>query len=293
LILLLWIGSCSSPRQQANTEWTPQPASDLGAAVAKVGGVPIFASQVLAEAKQTGKSARAALEALVELNLLAGCARGVGERPADSSNADVKSALVQRLLEKEMEPTLRPEAIPDSALRPLYERFRDGFVHPRLVEIGVLAIYTGSRMADSPRKERAETAKDLSAFLEKHPPKTLDEVAALASETSWSQKHVVFARFFQGLDRPLSKFVGIEVAKLHAAGETTPMVADEDGFFIARYIGERPPENVSFEQARDGLRAGYAQNWPKQRFLDFSGQLLRRHKVEAHFDLLTGNDQGL
>jgi hypothetical protein len=258
-----------------------------------VGGVPVFATQILARAKQTGRSPGESLADLVELNLLAERARGSGLKPADSADADVESALVQRFLEKELEPTLRPEAIPDSVLRPMYDKVRDGFVHPRLVEIGVLAIYTGARMKEAPRKERTQAAQDLAAFLEGHPPKTLDEFAAIASDSRWSSRKVVFARFNQGLDRPLSKTVGDQVAKLHLPGDTTPMLADEDGFFIARYISERPPEDVSFEQARDSLRAGYYQNWRKQRFLDFSAAFVSLHKVEAHFDLLTGNDQGL
>jgi hypothetical protein len=260
--------------------------------VAKVGTVPIFSRQVLAEAKQTGKTPREALRSLVELNLLAERARRVGQRQADSSDSDVKSALVQRLLERELEPSLRPEAIPDSVLRPLYDKARDGFVHPRLVEIGVLAVYTGARMAESSRKERAQTAEELAAFLDKHPAQTLDEFATLAGDKNWSPRHVIFARFIQGVDRPLSRSVGVEVAKLRALGDTTHLMVDEDGFFIARYIAERPAENISFEQARDSLRAGYTQYWPKRRFLDFSADLLGLHKVEAHFDLLTGNDQG-
>ncbi len=288
---MLWLGSCSSPRQPTATSWLPSPASDLGAVVARVGGVPIFAKQVLAVAKRTDKSARNALGDLVEFNLLAERARGSGLKPADSSDADVASTLVQRLLEKELEPTLRPEAMPDSVLRPIYAKSRDRFVHSRLVEIGVLAIYTGALMKESPRKARTDTARDLAAFLAEHPPKTLDEFATVASDGRWSSRQVVFARFLQGLDRPLSKAVGGQVAKLRAPGDTTSMIADEDGFFVARYISERPPENVSFEQARDGLRAGYFEYWRKQRFLDFSTALASLHKVEVHFDLLTGNDQ--
>jgi hypothetical protein len=273
------------------TDWLPSPASDLGAVVARVGGVPLFATQVLAVAKQTGKSPRNALEDLVEFNLLAECARGSGLKPADSSDADVASTLVQRLLEKELEPTLRPEAMPDSVLRPMYDKARDRFVHSRLVEIGVLALYTGALMKESPRKARTEAAQALAAFLAAHPPQTLDEFAAVANDSKWSSRKVVFAHFLQGLDRPLSATVGVQVAKLHVPGDTTPMIVDEDGFFVARYIAERPPEDISFEQARDGLRAGYYEHWRKQRFLDFSTAFANLHKVEVHFDLLTGNDQ--
>ena len=297
LLIACTLASCSSPRQiveqLAAKEWTPAPSPDLGALVARVGQVPIFAKQVEAQSKRTGLPVRAALDELVASYLLAETARSRGHSIAGSSDPDVESALVQRLLEKELEPNLRPESIPDSDLRPVYERMRDTFVHPRLVEIGVLAVYTGAPMAKESRESREQTAKELAQFLKSHPAKTLDDFVALAREPSWAGRHVVFKRMFQGKDNPLSEAVGDEVRKLHAPGDTTPLVVDVDGGFIARYISERPPENITFEQVRAKLATGFYEHWRRQQFLDFTTKLVGHHRVETHLDRLPRDEQGL
>jgi hypothetical protein len=286
------LANCSSPRQTAEHEWLPLPSADLGAVVARVGQVPIFATQIEAQAKRSGKPARAALADLIATNLLAEYARQQGFTPASTSDHDVQSALVQRLLEKELEPTMRPEAIPDSDLRQIYEKARDVFIHPRLVEIGFLAVYTGALMGKEDREAREQTGKDLALYLKNHPAKTLDEFSALAREPSWAIRHIVFNRLFQGTDKPLPKAVGAEVSRLRAPGDTTPLVVDEDGSFIARYISERPAENVTFDQARGTLQTGFYEHWRLKHFLEFTNKLAQLHRVETHPDRLPRDEQG-
>jgi len=292
LTVVLVLASCSSAQDTAQLPWTPVPAPDLGAVVARVGEVPILAEQIRALALQTGKPPRQALADLIDIYLLAEQAWRTGFALTSPSDPDITQALVQRLLEVELEPGLRYEALPDSALRPLYERGRDAFVHGRLVEIGVLAIYTGVRMKDKPRRERASAARELAAHLGRNPPQTLEEFEGVARAPEWSSRGVVFLRFLQGPDRPLSQAVWAEVEKLRVPGQTTRMVEDEDGFFVARYLGERPPKNVSFEEARAALRAGYYERWRQQRFMEFTAKLMRLHHVEAHFDRLSQDQHG-
>jgi hypothetical protein len=291
-VLLLGVASCSGPSEALPAGWVPVAAPDLGEVVARVGEVPIFAKQVLAEAARSGKTPRAALAALVDGDLVAEAARGRGHRMPLTDDPDVKSAMVERLLERELEPSLQVSAIPDPALRPLYERAREAFVHPRLVEVGVLAVYTGAAMKQAPRQERATTAKALAAFVAKHPPRTLDDFAAIARDSQWSQRHVVYNRLWQGADRPLSKTVGTEIAKLVAPEQTTSLLSDETGYFIARYIGERPAENVSYGQARPKLAAAYFERWRQEQFLDFTAKLLAKHTVAIHFDRIVPDEQG-
>lgn len=291
LLVVFSLAPCSSPRQTAEHDWLPLPSADLGAVVARVGQVPIFARQIEAEAKRSGKHARDALADLMANNLLAEYARQGGLTPASDSDQDVQSALVQRLLEKELDPTLRPEAIPDNDLRPIYERARDAFVHSRLVEIGFLAVYTGATMEKEDRQPREQTGRELALYLKSHPAKTLAEFSALAKDPAWANRHIVFNRLFQGTDKPLPKAIGAEVGKLRTPGDTTPLVVDEDGSFIARYISERQAENVSFEQARGKLQTGIYEHWRRQHFLDFTNKLEQSHRVEMHPDRLPRDEQ--
>jgi hypothetical protein len=57
-------------------------------------------------------------------------------------------------------------------------------------------------------------------------------------------------------------------------------------------VGERPPENIAFEMARDRLRAAYLEHWQRQQFEEFTGKLLQEHKVEAYFDRIPTNEAG-
>jgi hypothetical protein len=292
LLLPISLATCSSPKRVADIEWTPTSPPDLGAVVARVGEIPVYASQVLAEAKRSGLPPRTALDNLITSSLLAERARQADRRPAPASDPEVESTLVQRLLERELEPTLRAEAMPDSALRPLYERAKTSFVHPRLVEVGMLAIYTGARMARDLREERAQAARELAAWLKSHPPATLEEFAAIARDPAWSSRNVVYDRFLQSPEAPLARKVGEEMVKLRATGESTGLLSDDDGFYIARYVSEKPPQNVTFEQARAKLESGYLDIWRQQRFAEFTARLMQGHHIEAHFERLPRNEQG-
>jgi peptidyl-prolyl cis-trans isomerase C len=290
LLLVLGLVACSAQKTAADRDWTPVVPPDLGAIVARVGEVPIFASQVLAEAKRTGRTPREALDDLVTFNLLAEQARQHGLRPAAMSDEEVRSALVQRLLERDLEPSMTAESIPDQVLRPIYDKAKHLFVHPRLVEVGVLAIYTGALMKDKPREERTRTAKELATWVQTHPPKSLEEFSAIGRAPAWTSRHVSYAKFFQGTDRPLSSAVAPAIAALKTDGEMTQLLSDDAGFYIARYVGERPPENITFEQARAKLRAGYQDRWKRQHFQEYTNKLKQAHKVVAFFERL--NEQG-
>jgi hypothetical protein len=269
----------------------PTESTDLGEVVARVGDVPIFSKQVEAEARETSLDFRRALANLIEASLLAEQARQQGYLPPTDVH-EVKSAIVQRFIEKELESKLKPEAIPDQTIRPLYDRMKDAFIHPRLVEIGALIIYTGSLMKKESKAERLGFAKELASWVEGHPDLSLDDFAALAMEPHWKERNVVYARVLQGLDKPFSKTVGIAVSKLRKPGDRTLLITDDDGFFLARYIDERQPENITFAEVRQRLISGYFDTWRKEQFLEFTNRLIRDHKIEAHFDRLVKDERG-
>ena len=283
---------CSSPKQASDHAWVPIPSADLGDMVARVGSVPIFANQIKAVAKKSGISPRAILDQLVEDNLLAEAARGGGLQIFNDSDREVSSALVQRLLERELEPSLPFEAVPNADLRPLYDKTRDHFVHPRLVDIGFLAVYTGPTMQKEDREPREQTARELARYLKNHPAKSLDEFSDIARDPDWSHRHVVFRRTLQSTDKPLSEAVGKEVIRMRSPGDTTPLVIDENGGFIARYVDERPPENITLEQSRGELLPAYYEHWRRQKFIEFTTILARLHHVETYPDRLSQNDHG-
>lgn len=285
--LLLWAcGREVSPSAPASA-WTPAPAPDSGEVVARVGGVPIFASAIRGQAQRSGQSPARALEDLIAFELLAEKARAVGIAPGPHRQALPRELLVQRLLERELEATTRPEDIPDAELRQIYERMRSTFVHPRLVEIVVLSVYTGPLMKPEPRARAARAARELADFVSRRTSWTADELFALAQEERWRARNVAVTRVLQGPDRPFGPKVGAGALLLGGAGQLTPPIEDETGHHIALYVGERPPKDVPFEQAREEIRREVHSLWRKRRFLEETGKLAATHVVEVYPDRLS------
>jgi hypothetical protein len=264
----------------------PAPPSPAGSSpvVAEVGGVAIHAAAVAAEMRRLGVDARQALERLVSFELLA---REAGERvgpPDVEDRAEVDAIMVQRLIEREIEPRLVAAAIPDEEVRALYERGKKRFVHGRLVEVAVMAVFTGARMAPEPRARAAATARALAAAVAARPGRTAADLQTLSGDPAWSERGVGFTVTWQSLDEPFPRVLGEAIHALHDPGQTTPLVGDETGYYIARYLSEKPPANVTFEQAAPQLRAEMHEPWRRQKFLRLTMELGAEHEVEVFPD---------
>jgi hypothetical protein len=281
LVVALGCGPRDPAAQDRAAAWVPDPAPDLGAVVARVGEVPIFAGEVEAQALASGKPPRLALEDLIAFHLLAEKARAIGIRAEQAAAAVPRELLVQRLLEREFEPTSRDTNISDQELHRLYERGKDSFVHPRLVEIAILAVYTGARMKPEPRARARAAAQELAEHVAKRPVRTGEDLLGLAREQRWIERNVAAMRLLQGPDKPFGPAVGAAVMRLREPGETTPLIEDETGLYIARYISERPEQNLSFAQAREQIRKQAYPHWRRQRFGEMIVRLARGHEVEA------------
>ncbi len=280
--LLAGLAACRRTAVDADPGWTPQAPAGLGPIVARVGAAPIFAEDVRRRQLVTGGGARQALDDLVRFELLAQAARdrGIPLPPAP------KEALVQVLLERDFETQVRLDDVPEKELRTIYERFSDTWVHSRLVEVGVLSIYTGARMKPEARSRARESANQLKAHLEKLPPATLEDFSAIARDPAWAGRRVQYVRQWQSDRRPFSAKVGAEVQKLTRPGQTTPLVEDEMGFHIARYIAERPPKNEPFQVARQEILKELHPRWRKERFSDFVARIAQGQRAYTFPDAL-------
>jgi PPIC-type PPIASE domain len=281
LLLALALSDCAR-KPAASTLWIPGARSDLGEVVARVGQVPIFAAEVTAAAARSGKSERAALEDLLAFHLLAERARAAGPWPPRTPEAAAlrKGILVQRLLEREFEPGTGPQNISDAELRVLYDRGKQAFVHARLVEVATLEVTPGAKVSADARAAARQTVLDLEQLAGKGHPLAAETWQSLAGQETWRGRGVHYRRFLQGPEGPYSARFAAAVAKLETAGATTGVIEDERGFYLARYLADRPASNVSFEQARAELRSGYYPRWRKQKFLDFAEHAAKRHEVE-------------
>ncbi|HVR62083.1 MAG TPA: peptidyl-prolyl cis-trans isomerase [Polyangia bacterium] len=285
LAAALW--SCTrgaAPREPT----APAAASRGDPALARVGDVDILRSDVAIQMRATHQTERQALDQLIRFELLARAAAA----SISPSDPDVRAAtdamLVQRLIERDLEPHLTKADIPDDVLRGVYERAQKVFVHPRLVEVAMLNVYTGARMKPEPRAKAAAVARALDAQLRRSPRHTVDEFESIALDPAWKERKVQYSRVWQAIDDPFPAAVGREVQRLRQPGDITPLITADTGFHVALYIDERPPENISFADARDRLRDQIYERWRTARFLEFAQAAAGAHSIEAYPEHLTG-----
>jgi hypothetical protein len=280
-VAVLALASCGR-HPLRTTPWVPEPAADEGAVVARVGEVPIFAAEVAGQAARTGKPPREALDDLIALHLLAERVRAHWP-PDDPGAREVEQQmLVQRLAEREFEPISRPEDMPDEAVRPLYERAHDTFVHGRLVEVAVLSLTPGRKALPEVRAAARKTMTELKALVDLGKEKTAEALQQAMGEEKWRDRKVQYFRFLQATSKPYTAKFGAEVAKMKTPGETIGVIEDEYGFYIARYLGDRPAQNQTFEQVKKDLREGYYARWRQAKFLEWMEQIAASHEVELH-----------
>ena len=250
--------------------------------VATVAGTPIHAADVAAQMGRAGVDARHALEELVTFEILARAAANQAPISPDPIEREAqRNVKVQRLIEREIEPRLAPNAIDDSDVRAIYERGKARFVHGRLVQVEVLCLFTGARMNVEPRARVEENGRKLQAFLSTRPTANAGDFDAIAKDPVWIDRKVSITTVWQDREHPFPPVVGRAVQSLSQPGDTTDLVGDETGYYIARYISEKPPEDISFAQAAPGIRQEMYEPWRRQRFLQLSLALAQGHDIEV------------
>jgi len=264
----------------------PAPPSDP--VVATVDRVEIHASQVASQMRIRGTTAdpRAALQDWVVFELLARAAADATSGADADQRTAMRLATVQRMLEREIEPLLTPEAIPDAEVRALYEKGKPRFVHGRLVQVLVMGFFTGARMKAGPRARAEHNAALLKAFLDEHPPAGTAALEALAREPLWVERKLSVSTVWQeeNQGQPYPESVGRALTSLHGPGDRSPLVIDETGAYIAVYLGEKPAEHRSFEEVAPALRAEMYEPWRRQRFLRLVMDMASGHDIAVDTD---------
>jgi hypothetical protein len=255
--------------------------------VANVAGQVISAEDVAVQMRRFHVDARTALQQLVTFELLARAATAAGVAATDTGVDDrqrLRSVEIQRLIEREIEPRLAKTAISDTDVRALYERGKSRFVHGRLVQVAVLCVFTGARLKPEPRARAEANARALKAFVDQQGDRTPAAFEGIAAKPEWAERNVSFTTVWQGESDPFPAVVGRAVAALSKPGQTTDLVGDETGYYIARYIAERPPENVSFAEAAPALRDEMFEPWRRQRFIQLTMAMSNGHDIEVFPD---------
>ena len=270
------VGGCSTKPPSPAAESANSPV------VAQVGKVSIHLSDLASQLRRTSGDRRRALDELITFEVLAQAAAKDEPAGAEAEQQQaLRAVMVQRLLEREIEPHLARDAVADSDVRALYERAKPRFVHGRLVEIAILSVFTGARMKPEPRARASSVARAVRALVNARGMHTAAELEALAKDPVWTERKVTFTTTWQGEDHPFPAVVGRAVQSLSRPGEMTEVVEDETGSYIALYLSEKPPANVPFNEAAPILRDEMYEPWRRQRFLQLALTLAQDHAIEV------------
>lgn len=267
----------------------PGPPKDRAPTLVASGdGVSVTAADLQTAVRLSGRPPREVLAQMIAFELLAAEAarRGIELGPEDQDH--LRQVEVQRFLAARIEPRLAPSQISDAEVRELYEKGRGQYVHPRLVKVALLAVFTGARMKPESRKREEGTARALAEAVAKEDDKSSELFARLGHEPDWMQRHVSFGEIWQaaGGDHPYPRIFGDAVAGLRRPGDTTPLVCDESGCYLGRYIDERAAENIAYEDVASTLRTAMTQPWQRRRFVELVGELAGPHDIAVDPDAL-------
>lgn len=267
-------------------------ATEGGAVVAVVDGVPITAERVARLAAETGEAPRDVVERLIDFELLAAEARRRGLTRGADLRATTRKAMVQRYLEEAFERPRSPAAIPDGRLRDAYERNKGQFVHPWLLKVDHILVRR------SPNGSAAERARERALATAIHH----EAVTATTPEG-----FLALAKRFDGVDgqqviaEELSTAVHeranlarefVDAAlKLRDPGDISPPVETRFGTHVIYLVDAKEPIDRGFEEVREEVRSKEHPSWLQAEFAALIERLRRETPVEGYEGDLRRSDE--
>jgi peptidyl-prolyl cis-trans isomerase C len=234
-----------------------------GPAVAKGNGITVTVDEFKARLDEQSPFIRARystlerkkefLDNLIRFEVLAREAERQGLANDPDVQLTLKKIMVQKLVQKNFQdaPGTQPD-LPEAELQKYYDQHRDEYQRPRKVRVAavVLSAPTGS----PERAKKLALAKKALAKLKTEEKKNTLAFAQIVTEfsddpaTKASAGDLQF-KTHEELERGYSKQLADTAFQLKP-GETSGVVESGQGFYIAKYTGEQPELNRSFDQAK-------------------------------------------
>lgn len=255
-----------------------------GEVVATVDGVPIGLDDVRRVLREGDLRPREALARLEEEELLAAEARRRGYRDDPAVRYAARKAMVQALLEREIERAITPATIPEERVREQYER-RDDWARPeRRASAHVLA-KTGPG-ADPELDRGAERfaarvlhelafAEDPQQILERYRESedepfevTVEEIPPVARDASFAEPYLE------------------AVFDVDRAGPVDVPVRTRYGWHAILVTEIVPARDGSFESVQRAIREQLASRDRQKRLVELVGELRRRTVVQERSEVI-------
>jgi len=258
--------------------------------VARVGRVPILASAVARQARLSSASPEAALQDLIDVEVLAAEARRRGYHRGGEAVEAARRAAVRQLLEQTFERDYTPDRVSESELEALYQKRRRRYVHPELRDVvHALAAVSESAPQDDHRRSRqwAEGLVGELAGLALTP----EEFKARAERRARGDLRVVVERLATARHGTTVEEFARAAFDLKRPGAIGGPVRTSFGYHVIYLASIEPAEDRPFSEVRAEI---LRETWPELRrraFERFVEELRRGHDVsidEAPLEEPTG-----
>lgn len=250
-------GKCPTYRQVRRLK--PSPGDVV---VAKVNGRPIGASAVRRRAEEKGLTAPEALNELIDEELLVQEAERLGLHRDPAVVEAGKAAAIYQLLAGTFEKEFTPAQIPEAKLRHLYKLgSHRWFKRPELRRFGHAYVTRpwfkrGKRWYIDIEKDRElkQVMRNFHKLLVLKRPQTWDAFKALAADFDQGDQSLIVGSALQAhkdLRRPFAD----ALFALKKPGDFSDVIETRPWYHVAYLIEVLPHKNISFDQAREDIRA--------------------------------------
>jgi len=259
--------------------------SKHGPVVAKVGNDSITAEDFKKRLDETSPFLRARyntierkkefLESLIRNELLAQEAERQGLDKSPAVREQMKRAMIQELIKKQLDEKLSGNDIPDSELKGFYDSHLEDFVKPERARIyHILVAAKDGNKAQA--KKKAETLlKDINERTKKGEVNAFQAVAIKESQDPTSAPMGGDLRFVSKDE--LTKSYSAELANaafdLKNPGDVAGPIETPAGFELVKMQVKTPSVNRSFEESKEGIRSRMARERRSKDYDDFVKKL--------------------
>jgi hypothetical protein len=248
--------------------------------IAEVDGSPISSIELARYARDHEVDARAALEELIALELLAAEAARRGVAPG-SAALSTRQAAVRVLLREEFERSRGKPEIPEQLVRDVYKQREGYFVHPPM------RVVHNFLVRDSPARPGSEAHRRMQAFVAEARGLPSGPAAVLALARSRGLSVDPSLRTHSGDPRFVPDWVTATMAVPARVGAISdPFPTSQFGWHAVVIVELLPARNTSYAEAASEVRDRIHRDWQRRELEPWLLPLLAQHRVVTRPELL-------
>jgi hypothetical protein len=276
---ILVAAGCNA-RPPANAPSAPMVAASSGdEVVATVEGRPIYAADVRRQAIAGHLDRKAALDELIDAELVAGEAARRGLDRDLSVHLAAKGALVRRLLATGFEREVTPSTVPAALVRRAYDREK-ALNHDLVLDVSHMLLPI-KPSAPAPERDAARARMEKLAL----------RVKTIGSEEGFEKlgrdEGLLVERFVTPRTGFTESSFSIPVFdQLKKPGDTSTVLSTSFGFHVAYLNRVIPPQHIPLKEVEPKIRSDIFPEYQRRAFSSLVDEAMARHRLELHAERL-------